>query len=416
MKIAIVGSGIAGLTCAWGLHRRHDITLFEADDRLGGHTNTVVVDAGDHDVAVDTGFIVFNDRTYPNFIRLLDQLDVRSHPTDMGFGVRLERNGLEYGSTGLNMLFAQRRNLLRPRFHRMIRDVLRFHEEARALLTHPEEKATLGEFLAERGYGSAFVHEHLVPMAAAIWSAEPPRILDFPAASFVRFYANHGLLQRGGGPTWRYLEGGAQRYVEALSAPFRDRVRLGCRVLGVRRRRDGVLIAAQNAEPEAFDQVVFACHSDQALATLRDPSEAERRILGAIRYQPNEAVLHTDVRMLPRQRRAWSCWNVRIPAEPSDRVQVTYHMNQLQRLDEPEQYCVTLNRTEDIDPERVLGRFEYAHPVFDSDAIAAQGLHDRISGLRHTHYCGAYWGYGFHEDGVRSALPVLAALGGSLSP
>ncbi|NNL64638.1 MAG: FAD-dependent oxidoreductase, partial [Myxococcales bacterium] len=265
-------------------------------------------------------------------------------------------------------------------------------------------------------YGSEFVDDHLVPMASAIWSAEPPRILDFPAVSFVRFYAQHGLLQRSGGPVWQTVEGGSQRYVEALTRPFADRIRTASPVVGVRRERERVWVRAAGHEPEAFDQVVLACHSDQALAMLEDPSPAEERILGAIRYQPNEAVLHTDVSLLPRQRRAWACWNVRVPVEPSDRVQVTYHMNQLQRIEATEQYCVTLNRSEVIDPARVLARFSYAHPVFDSEAIAAQELHDRISGLRRTHYCGAYWGYGFHEDGVRSALPVLEAFGTGLAP
>lgn len=416
MKIAIVGSGISGLVCAHGLHRRHEIRLFEADDRLGGHTHTHDVEIGGRTVAVDSGFIVFNERTYPGFVRLLDRLGVRSHPTDMGFSVQVERTGLEYGSTGLRMLFAQPRNLVRSSFHRMIRDVLRFQREAPRLLAHPDEKATLGEYLSGHGYSREFVEEHLVPMAAAIWSAEPPKILEFPALSFVRFYQNHGLLSRHDGPVWRYVEGGSRSYVERLAAPFRDRVRLATPVLGVRRRSRCVEVHSARHGRERFDQVILATHSDQALALLEDPHEAERAVLSAIRYQPNEAVLHTDASLLPRRRRAWACWNARVPASPAERVQVTYHMNQLQRIDVPVELCVTLNRTDEIDPTKILARASYAHPVFDRTALEAQALHDRVSGLHRTHYCGAYWGNGFHEDGVQSALRVLRGLGAGLEP
>lgn len=416
MRIAIVGTGISGLVSAWGLHRRHEIRLFEAAPRLGGHTNTHDVEIDGRTIAVDSGFIVFNERTYPGFIGLLDRLGVRSHPTDMGFSVSVERSGLEYGSTGLGMLFAQRRNLLRPSFHRMVRDILRFHREAPRLLEHPEEKATLGEYLEGHGYSHEFVEEHLVPMAAAIWSAEPPKILDFPALTFVRFYHNHGLLSRDDNPVWRYVEGGSRSYVEKLVEPFRDRVRLATPVLGIRRRGDFVEVHTAKHGRERFDHVILATHSDQALGLLEDPEPAERAVLSAIRYQPNEAVLHTDASLLPRNRRAWTCWNVRLPASPADRVQVTYHMNQLQKIDAPVELCVTLNRTEEIDPAKVIERIDYAHPVFDGEAIAAQSLHDRISGPNRTHYCGAYWGHGFHEDGVQSALRVLERFDAGLDP
>jgi len=416
MRIAVVGTGIAGLVCARALHRDHEIIVFEADDRVGGHTHTVPVERGDRALRVDTGFIVFNERTYPGFVSLLDRLGVRSRPTDMGFSVQVEATGLEYGSTGLGMLLAWKRNALRPTFHRMVREILRFHREARRLLDHPDEKATLGEYLAGQGYSRDFVEHHLVPMAAAIWSAEPPRILDFPATRFVHFYENHGLLQRGRGPVWRYVEGGSSRYVERMVRGFRDRIRTGCPVRGIRRDERGVDVWSRGGEPERFDHVIVAAHSDQALALLRDPSEAERRVLGAIRYQENRAVLHTDASLLPRRRRAWACWNVRVPTRPADRVQVTYHMNQLQKLGVPEPYCVTLNRTQEIDPARVLGAWTYAHPVLDGPAVAAQRLHARVSGVGRTHYCGAYWGHGFHEDGVQSALAVLRRFGKGLDP
>jgi len=411
-----VGAGISGLVCAWGLQRRHDVRVFEADDRPGGHTHTHDVVVAGRPVRVDTGFIVFNDRTYPGFVGLLERLGVRSHATDMGFGVRVERTGIEYGSTGLRMLFAQRRNLLRPSFRRMIRDVLRFHREAPAVLAHPEEKATLGEYLAGNRYSREFVDEHLVPMAAAIWSAEPPKILDFPAHSFIRFYQNHGLLSRRDGPTWRYVEGGSRSYVDRIVGRLGARVRLATPVLGVRRERGHVTVRTARHGAERFDHVILATHSDQALALLEDPHPAERAVLSAIRYQPNEAVLHTDASLLPRNRRAWACWNVSVPEEPAKRVRVTYHMNQLQRIDAPVELCVTLNRSEDIDPSQVLARMEYAHPVFDRAALDAQTLHDRVSGPHRTHYCGAYWGHGFHEDGVQSALRVLESFGAGLDP
>jgi predicted NAD/FAD-binding protein len=411
MKIAIVGTGISGLVCAFGLHRTHEITVFESEARLGGHTHTLDVELGGRSFPVDTGFIVFNERTYPAFTRLLGRLGVASRPTEMGFSVQVERSGLEYASSSLGALFAQRRNLARPSFLRMVRDVLRFQREAPGLLAQPEEKASLGEYLAFRGYSREFVEEHLVPMAAAIWSAEPPRILDFPAHAFVRFYQNHGLLQRRDRPVWRFVEGGSRRYVERISAPFRERVRLSAPVLGIRRHGDRVEVRSARFGRERFDQVILATHSDQALALLEDPSAAERAVLSAIRYQPNEAVLHTDASLLPRSRRAWTCWNVRVPTTPADRVQVTYHMNRLQRLDAPRELLVTLNRSAEIDPARVLARIPWAHPVLDARAFAAQALRERVSGVARTHYCGAWWGYGFHEDGVQSALHVLRQLG-----
>jgi uncharacterized protein len=405
MKIAIIGAGISGLTAAWQLHRDHELTLFEANSHVGGHTNTVDVEVTGRRYAVDTGFIVFNDWTYPNFIDLLEQLGVASQPTQMSFSVHCERSGLEYNGCTLNTLFAQRRNLFRPSFYQMLRDILRFNRQAPALLDSGRE-ITLNAYLRERAYSPEFVAHYIVPMAAAIWSAEPAGLVEMPARFFIQFFKNHGLLSVNRRPQWRVIQGGSRTYVERLIAPFRDRVRLNSPVEWVRRDPHQVLIKARHDPVEHFDQVVFATHSDQALRLLVDPCWREREILGAIPYQANEAVLHTDIRLLPRRKLAWAAWNYHLPARPQARVAVTYDMNILQGLDAPETFCVTLNRGEAIDPARILYRTTYHHPVFTEASVKAQARRDEISGVNRTWYCGAYWSYGFHEDGVNSGLAV----------
>ncbi len=409
MRIAIIGSGISGLVAAHHLWRDHEITVFEARDYIGGHTNTVEVERAGRVWAVDTGFIVFNDRTYPNFERLLGELGVAWQPTEMSFSVKCERTGLEYNGSSLNRLFAQRRNLFRPSFHRMLRDVLRFNREAPALLDGRDGGETLGEYVAAHGYSKEFTDHYLVPMGAAIWSTDPQCFRDFPARTFVRFFSNHGLLTVNDRPEWRVVQGGSARYVERLTLPFRDRIRLRCPVVAVQRRPDHVAVQPRCGPVERFDEVVFATHSDQALRLLADPTPAEREILGALRYQRNEVVLHTDARLLPR-RRAWASWNYHVPRDPQEGVAVTYHMNILQSLRSPEPFLVTLNRSDRIDPDKVLRRLTYDHPLFDLAAIEAQARWSEISGVGRTHYCGAYWGYGFHEDGVKSGLRVCEAL------
>jgi len=406
MKVAVVGTGIAGNVVAARLRIEHDITVYEASRYVGGHTNTVDVDWGGRRYAVDTGFIVFNDWTYPRFVQLLSELGVASRPSDMSFAFSCERTGLEYNGTSLATLFAQRRNLLRPSFYRMLADIARFNRDAPAVLVRAHA-CTLATYLAENAYSSAFVEHYLVPMAAAIWSAEPGAVLEMPAEFLVRFFANHGMLSVNERPQWRVVEGGSRSYVERLVAGHRDRIRLECRVRSVTRTAAGVEIAADGVEPEHFDAVFLACHSDQALALLADPSPAEREVLGAIRYAPNEAVLHTDASLLPRSRRAWGSWNYRTPRDPRAGVVVTYHMNRLQGLDAPVELCVTLNGGGAIAPDRVLARFHYEHPAFDRAAVAAQRRHAQIDGARRTYFCGAYWRYGFHEDGVVSALAAL---------
>jgi predicted NAD/FAD-binding protein len=407
MKIAIIGSGIAGNVAAHHLHREHDIAVFEAGGHAGGHTHTHDIDLDGRRYAVDTGFIVFNDRTYPNFIGLLDELGVASQESSMSFSVRDEASGLEYNGTTLNTLFAQRRNLLRPSFLGMVREILRFNREAPALLATAEAELTLGAFLEQGGYGRRFVDHYLVPMGAAIWSTDPQRMLGFPARYFVRFLHNHGMLSIDDRPVWRTIRGGSREYVRRLTAPFAARIRLRTPVRGLRRFATHVVVETDRGA-ERFDCAFLACHSDQALALLRDPTGPEREALGAIGYQENEAVLHTDTRLLPRTRLAWAAWNYHVPARPMARVALTYNMNILQRLQAPQTFCVTLNRSEAIDPARVLKRIVYHHPLYTPAAVAAQSRQRKLNGARRTYYCGAYWRFGFHEDGVVSALEALA--------
>ena len=414
MKIAIVGSGISGLVSAHLLAPEHDVTVFEADARVGGHTHTVDVEAGGRRLRVDTGFIVYNERTYPNFCRLLERLGVATQASDMSFGLACERTGLEWGSRGLRGVFAQPTNLLRPGFRRMLGDVLRFNREARTLLEADDEKLTLGDYLCGAGYSQGFVDHYVVPMGAAIWSASPRRFLEFPAVAFVRFFANHGLLEKSGRIPWRVVAGGSDRYVEPLIAPFRERIRTACPVQRIRRDARGVELVSGAGRVERFDRVVLAVHSDQAQRLLVDATEVERAVLASVAYQRNEVLLHTDASVMPRARRAWASWNYRIPRGEQERVFVTYHMNRLQSLDTDVDLFVSLNAGGRVDPAQVIDQFVYDHPVFDARAIAAQCLHAAIDGRNHTHFCGAWWGWGFHEDGVRSALAVCEKLGARL--
>lgn len=409
MKIGIVGTGISGLVVAHLLGRDHELTLFEADARIGGHTHTVRVDDPSGSVWVDTGFIVLNDWTYPNFIRLLRNLGVRTRPTRMHFSVRDEERDLEYSVAGLDGIFAQRRNLLSLRHHRLFRRILSFGAEARRFLASGRE-LTLGELAAEAAWDEDFLRLFIVPMGAAIWSAERNRLLDFPARTVLRFYDHHGMLNLYDQPDWRVIEGGSRSYVEPLIAPFKERIQLESPVERVRRDESGVTVTSRGAE-HRFDELVLACHSDQALRILgEDASEREREILGAIGYQRNEAVLHTDRSLMPRRRRAWAAWNYHV-VDKDGPVPVTYAMNLLQHLKSTEQYFVTLNRTEHIDPSRVLRRIEYHHPILDQAAVRAQARYDEIGGVQRTHFAGAYWFDGFHEDGVESALRVARRFG-----
>jgi len=410
MRVAIIGAGISGMVVAHRLRREHEVTLFEANDYAGGHTNTIRVDEADATHHVDTGFIVFNDRNYPSFERLLDELGVASQPSTMTFGVSDGRGDFEYSGASVNGLFAKRAHLVAPWFHRMIADLVRFNSEARALL-RSDADPSLGHWLERLRFSRPFIERLIVPQAAAVWSADPRQMWNFPARFLVEFFDNHGMLGFLGRPQWRTVVGGSQRYVDALVDPWRDRLRLATPVVAVARHADHVSVTPRGSEPERFDHVVLATHSDQALALLADASDRERELLGAIPYQPNEAVLHTDVRLLPRRRRAWASWNYHLPDEPVAKPTLTYHMNRLQSLAADREYCVTLNRTAAIDPAQVIRTIPYAHPVYTSAGAAAQARHDEISGRDRTHFCGAYWGWGFHEDGVVSGLRVAARLG-----
>jgi predicted NAD/FAD-binding protein len=407
MRIAVVGAGVSGLVAAHLLHPRHDVTVFEAAAYAGGHTNTVSVetDSGRHEV--DTGFIVFNDRNYPRFERLLDELGVASQPSEMSFGV--SDGDFEYASTSPNGLFAKRSHLASPAFLRMVADVPRFQREARALLASGD-RPSLREWLAGLDLSEPFVERVIVPQAAAVWSADPAQMWSFPARFLVEFFDNHGMLGLTGRPRWRVVRGGSRRYVEALVAPLGDRLRLSTPVRAVERFEDRVEVTPRGGEPECFDAVVLATHADQSLAMLADAGETEHEVLGAFPYQRNEAVLHTDRSLLPRRRRAWASWNYHLGGEPSGPATVTYHMNRLQSLRADRELCVTLNRTAAIDPARVIRAIAYEHPVYTAAGAAAQRRHGELNGRNRTYYCGAYWGWGFHEDGVASAHRAVAAL------
>ncbi|MDA8032792.1 MAG: FAD-dependent oxidoreductase [Actinomycetota bacterium] len=423
MRVAIVGTGVAGLTAAHLLAPRHQLTVFEQDRRPGGHVRTLRVDLADETHAVDTGFIVYNERCYPGFTRLLRRLGVATKPSEMSFSMSDEASGVEWRGTSATTLFAQRRNLLRPQLYRMARDVVRFRRVARRLLEAAgpaggraagpaggASTVTLGALVEQEGLSRELVDWYLVPLGSAIWSAAPDRLLEFPAATVARFFDNHGLLSVGDQPEWRTVDGGAARYVEAILAPLGRRVRLGTPVRLLRRAGDGVEVVTDGGR-ERFDHVVVATHSDEALALLEQPVGAEKEVLGAIAYQPNRAVLHTDASVLPRTARARASWNYFRPAQRSRSATLTYDLVRLQSIRSRHALCVTLNRPEAIADEHVLAELDFAHPVLDAAAVAAQARHGEISGRQRISYAGAYWGYGFHEDGVQSALRVCAALG-----
>ena len=407
MKVAVVGAGISGLTVAHSLHRTHDVAVYEAEDWIGGHTHTVDVSEGGADVAVDTGFIVFNDWTYPEFIRLLTELGVASQPSDMSFSLVDEGADLEYNGTTLNSLFAQRSNLFSPSFLGMLADILRFNRDGGRFVASGDASTTMGEFLKDHRYGSLFVRRFIVPMGRAIWSAEEDALLGFPALFFLDFFRRHGLLSVTHRPQWRVVRGGSREYVRALTAPFAARIRRHCAVRTVLRHATGVTLIDADGRREDYDAVVIASHADQALALLGDASADESRILGCFGYQPNDVVLHTDARVLPRRPLAQAAWNYRICADDRPGCTLTYDMNLLQTLKASRRYLVSLNLTDMIEPSTVLGRWNYAHPVYTPAAVRAQSAHATISGVRNTYYCGAYWRYGFHEDGVVSGLNVV---------
>ncbi|UTV30070.1 NAD(P)/FAD-dependent oxidoreductase [Photobacterium atrarenae] len=413
MKIAIIGSGISGLTCAWHLHRHHDITVYEANAYIGGHTATVDVSLPSGEYAIDTGFIVFNDRTYPRFEALLAELGIAGLPTEMSFSVQNDEHGLEYNGHNLSSMFAQKRNYLNPRFYRFIADILRFNKLAREVDLKTATCRTLGEFLEENRFNTYFSENYILPMGAAIWSSTLSDMRAFPLEFFIRFFRNHGLLEVTNRPQWFVIPGGSREYVHRLVAPFQERLLLSHPVRQIFRHQGKVKVVTAHGS-DIYDQVILACHSDQALALLGDATEDEQRILGAMAYQDNEVILHTDTRLLPDNKSAWAAWNYHLGAPTAERehqlASLTYNMNILQRLSAPETFCVSLNQSGQIAEEKILRRFTYAHPVFTTTSMLAQQSREVINGRRSTWFCGAYWYNGFHEDGVRSALDVVAGV------
>jgi uncharacterized protein len=417
LKIAVVGTGISGLSAAWLLSSRHEVTVYERADRVGGHSNTVSARVDGRIVPVDTGFIVFNRTTYPNLTALFECLRVPTEASNMSFSASLDGGRLEYCGTDLSGLFAQRRNLFRPRFLSMLADIGRFYRTAKSDGERLDARTSLGEYLAAKGYGVAFRDDHIVPMASAIWCSAPEDILSFPAASFIRFHKNHGLLQWGGRPIWRTVSGGSRSYVEQLIRPFADRIRRDVVVVGVRRTEEGVIISEATGESQRYDHVVLATHADQALAMLEDPTPPERELLGAFRYSRNLAVLHTDTSFMPKRRAVWSSWNyVSKAAAGSEGVCVTYWMNLLQNLVTDTPLFVTLNPPHAPAAGKLLHTESYDHPIFDADAMAAQRRLWRLQGRKNSWFCGAYFGAGFHEDGLQAGIAVAEELGGVRRP
>jgi predicted NAD/FAD-binding protein len=405
MKIAIIGTGISGNVAAYHLNKDHDTTVFEANDYLGGHTHTHNIELEGKSYSVDTGFIVFNYKTYPNFTGLLKELGVKEQLSAMSFGVKCEKTGLEYMGSTINSLFAQRRNIFRPSFWRMILDILRFNRQATDLLGDESDDISLGEYLKREKFSQTFIDYYLVPMAAAVWSADLNLMYQFPARYLIQFFHNHGLLSVTNRPDWYVIKGGSKTYVTALTASFKDKIRLSTPVTGVKREKEAVIVTSAQGE-ESYDAVFFACHSDQALRLLEQPTASEQQVLGAIKYQENEVLLHTDASILPKRKTAWAAWNYHLLENDQGQVPVTYNMNILQGLDSEQTFCVTLNNANAIDQTKVLKRLQYHHPIYTQESVAAQARQSEINTDR-LYFCGAYWRYGFHEDGVVSALNAI---------
>ena len=416
MKIAIVGSGISGLTCAYLLNREHDITVFEKNDYVGGHTHTHEIEYDGEELSVDSGFIVYNEWTYPNFIKLLDQLGVERQLTRMGFSVKSEENNLEYAGHSLNGLFAQRSNFFRLSFMRILFSMRRFNAEARDDLGILDPQITLGQYLTSNNYPREFIQHYIIPIGAAIWSTVPKQMMDVPAVFFIRFFENHGLLQVVNRPNWWVISGGSKKYVEKMIYDFKGKIRLSTPVKNVKRGIDSITVkfGSNGLEKENFDSIIFACHSNQSLAMLDSPSKQEEEVLSAIKYQRNDALLHFDDSILPKRKNAWSSWNYLLDEDPNRAVALTYNMNILQSLKSDRTFCVSLNSGDLIDQSKVIKHLNYEHPLFTLSSINAQGRKHEISGKNNTYYCGAYWRNGFHEDGVISALDVCKDFGQSL--
>lgn len=411
-SVAVIGAGISGLSAAWLLRKRYDVTLYEAEPRLGGHADTQLVSLSGREIAVDTGFIVYNTLNYPNLTAFFAHLGIETEASDMSFGVSIGAGRLEYGGGSIPQLFVQKRNIARPRFLAMLRDVVRFYREAPKLL-ETEDHLSLGAYLDREGYGAGFIEDHILPMGAAIWSASVSAMREFPARSFVRFFVNHGLLRLSDRPSWRTVTGGSRRYVATVEATLGDGVRKCMAVAAVARDATGVTVTLADGTTARHGAAIIATHGDEALRLLADPSEDERRVLGAVRTQANRMILHTDAALMPRRRGVWSSWNylARDRADHGREVSLTYWMNKLQNLATPEPLFVTLNPLAEPDPRRVLLEKTYRHPCYDAAMIRAQAELPSVQGVRNTWFCGAWTGYGFHEDGIASAVEAARGLG-----
>ncbi|MEP1551393.1 MAG: FAD-dependent oxidoreductase [Paraglaciecola sp.] len=415
-NIAIIGSGISGLTTAYLLNQKHKVSVFEKNDYIGGHTATVDIKVKQKEYSIDTGFIVFNNKTYPRFLKLLSQLKLAPQETEMSFSVKNQNTGLEYNGHSLSTLFAQKRNVLRPKFWKLILDILRFNKICKQLFSEDSIPLdlTLGEFLDNEQFNDYFCQHYILPMGAAIWSTSLNEMRQFELGFFIRFFHHHGLLNVSDRPQWYVIPGGSREYIAPLIAKFKNDIHLNASISKVSRELDKVRLYFEDGTSQDFDEVVFACHSDQALALLADPTPLETEILGDIDYQNNDVVLHTDISLLPKRKAAWASWNYQLDGNFDRQASVTYNMNILQGIASKETFCVTLNQSEQIAPDKIIRNFTYAHPVFNQACIAAQQKRDSICGVNHTHFVGAYWYNGFHEDGVRSATDIGLRFGISL--
>ncbi len=414
MKIAIVGGGISGVTAAWYLSKQHDVSLFEANDYIGGHTDTHQIDIKGQTWSVDTGFIVFNEYNYPNFSQLLREFKVDAMDTEMSFSVHNSDTGLQYNATSLNKLFCQRKNILNPSFYRMISDIVRFYKKSPYILKEPNNTQTVGEYLKKHRYSDVFIHDHLIPMACALWSGPSVSLLDMPIRYLISFMSNHKMLSLTTRPQWRVVKGGSNQYIKQFTQQFTGQIHLSAAVEKIQRLDNAVVLTVAD-EKHVFDAVVIACHSDQALSMLADSSYDEATVLGNIDYQKNHMQLHTDQSVLPSNQAAWASWNVNVSETLHEQCTVSYHMNTLQNLGAPVEFIVSLNSANRVDPEKILLERHYSHPVYTEKTLAAQQRWADISGQRQTYFCGAYWGWGFHEDGVKSALNVVQQLNGKVA-
>ena len=413
MKIAIIGSGISGLTSAYLLHKKHDITLFESNNYIGGHTNTITVnDENNNQLNVDTGFIVYNNDTYPNFVKILNKLKVETQPSTMSFSLSCERSGMEYGTGNLKALFGNKSNIINFQFYKLLFGIFTYFKKAKTFLKHNNDFSyTVHDFIKSAKINNYTYEKFILPMASAIWSTNFDEIEQMPAKYLFEFYKNHDLLSINPSKKWRVIKGGSKQYVSKLIKPFENRIRINSKVHSIKRDKNTIYLKTDHNEKEEFNAVILACHSDQALKILEDSTNQEKEILANIPYQLNQAILHTDTSVLPKNKKMWSSWNSYIPKEQNSNVSLTYNMNILQSIKSKNTFCVSINMENNINPSKIIKKINYSHPTFNKKSVFAQSQKNKISGIKNTYFAGAYWRYGFHEDGVLSALDVCKNFG-----